>query len=148
MRALSTLATAALVVGWIALAANLFETPAQTPSDQAAAPQTAVPSDIPAQAHNRPNPRKATPESIDTGRRVFSKDCATCHGASGDGKGVMIGGGVPDFGKPSIQDRRTDGDLFYIMTEGHGRMLGDGDRLPEDKRWDIVNYIRTLRRPA
>jgi hypothetical protein len=34
------------------------------------------------------------------------------------------------------------------MTEGHGRMLGDGDRLPEDKRWDIVNYIRTLRRPA
>jgi mono/diheme cytochrome c family protein len=128
MRALAAIAIAALVAAWLVLSAN--------------------PSDIPEQARNRPNPRKATPESIDTGQRIFSKDCATCHGASGDGKGVMVGGGVPDFGKPSVQDGRTDGDLFFIITEGHGRMLGDGDRLSESQRWDLVNYIRSLRRPA
>jgi mono/diheme cytochrome c family protein len=137
MRALSAIAIAALVAGFIVLGTSAFEP---------AAPRATTPSDIPEEARNRPNPRRATSDSVDTGRRIFSKDCATCHGATGDGKGAMVGGGLPDFRSPTVQDRRTDGELFYILTEGHGRMLGDGDRLPESQRWDTVNFIRSLRR--
>ena len=130
MRALSAIVIAALVAGFLA------------------AQQTTAPTDIPEQARSRPNPRKATSDSVDTGRKVFARDCASCHGAAGDGKGAMVGGGLPDFRSPTAQDRRTDGELFYILTEGHGRMLGDGDRLPESQRWDLVNYIRSLKQPG
>lgn len=126
MRTFIAIAVGALVAAYIAIGAQ-------------------APSDIPEAARNRPNPRKASPESVDAGRRVFAKDCSTCHGATGDGKGAMVGGGLPNFGDPAVQDRRTDGELFYVITEGHGRMLGDGERLPESQRWDLVNFIRSLR---
>ena len=47
---------------------------------------------------------------------------------------------------PEQQKKRTDGEMFYIITKGHGRMPADGERFEETWRWDLVNAIRTLRR--
>ena len=65
----------------------------------------------------------------------------------GDGQGDLVERlnlEVPDMTDPEIQKNRSDGDLFYILTQGHGDMPGDGERLPADWRWDMINYIRTL----
>jgi len=51
---------------------------------------------------------------------------------------------MPDFTSAQIQTDWTDGALFYVLTHGHGKMSGEGDRLEDETRWDLVNYVRSL----
>ena len=55
---------------------------------------------------------------------------------------------MPDFTAPDDTSTRTDGELFHILTNGHGRMQGEGDRLTDRTKWDLINYIRQLAEPA
>ena len=138
----SLIASVLFASAWIVLVA-------QSPPPASPTPEAGVPAVVPESAKKMPNPREATAESIDIGHRLYSSQCTMCHGAAGDGKGVLagrLGMVVPDFGDPAVQKARTDGELFYILTHGHGRMPGDGERLPDSARWDMVNFIRTLRR--
>jgi len=107
----------------------------------------AVPAEIPAEAKAVKNPREATPQSIAGGKQIFSSQCAMCHGATGDGKGALASRfnyNMPDFTSAEAQSNWTDGELFYVLTNGHGKMKGEGDRLGPEIRWDLVNYVRTL----
>ncbi len=106
-----------------------------------------VPAKIPATAKNRKNPISPSAASLARGQRLFSSQCGTCHGAKGDGSGELaksLGFAVPDFTTPTGKVTRTDGELFYILTHGHGHMPGEGERLDEEWRWDMVNHIRSL----
>jgi len=41
----------------------------------------------------------------------------------------------------------TDGALFYIITNGRGKMVGgEGDRTKEEVRWNLVNLVRSFGR--
>jgi mono/diheme cytochrome c family protein len=107
----------------------------------------AVPQNIPKSESQRSNPVPRRPESVKHGAELFLTQCTMCHGMHGDGQGDLVDRlslKVPDMTQPEIQKKRTDGDLFYILTQGHGDMPGDGERLPAEWRWDIINYIRTL----
>ncbi len=53
---------------------------------------------------------------------------------------------TPDF-TAAQQKKRTDGELFYILTRGHAGMPGQGSRLREKQKWDLINFIRS-RAPA
>src|ERR1051326_8213049 len=44
---------------------------------------------IPADAVQKVNPTKLTPESIAKGKKLYGYDCVMCHGANGDGKGEI-----------------------------------------------------------
>jgi len=110
-------------------------------------PNATVPSEIPEEARNLKNPVASTPESIEHGQRLFASQCAMCHGKTGDGGGDLakrLQMVVPDFNSRQNQQARTDGELFYILTQGHGRMQGQGDRLSEQWRWDLINAIRSM----
>lgn len=110
-------------------------------------PAASVNTHIPAEARQKKNPVPATEESIDRGGRMFSSQCAMCHGAAGDGSGDLaqrLELAMPDFTSKERQAKYSDGELFYIVTEGHGRMPGEGDRLPANTRWEMINYIRSL----
>ena len=107
----------------------------------------AVPADIPADALAVKNPQEATPQSVANGKQIFSSQCVMCHGETGDGKGALAARfeyQMPDFTSSVAQSNWTDGGLFYILTNGHGKMTGEGERLPEGTRWNLVNYVRTL----
>jgi hypothetical protein len=39
---------------------------------------------------------------------------------------------------------KTDGELFYIITKGKGKMMGEGNRAPETMRWNLVNFVRSF----
>ena len=104
--------------------------------------------DIPPQASTRKNPQPPTPENIAEGKRYFASQCAMCHGADGDGRGdlaISLEMRVPNFSNEARSATKTDGDLFYILTNGHGNMPGEGeDRLSETVRWNMILFVRSL----
>ena len=100
---------------------------------------------VPVTAARQSNPVKPTPESIEAGKKIYSYDCALCHGTTGDGKtDVAKDMKIPDLSDPAALKDRTDGELFYILKNGHGDMPQEGDRVKPDQLWDLVNYARTL----
>jgi mono/diheme cytochrome c family protein len=113
------------------------------------APKTAY-HPIPVAAAREANPVKPTPESLESGKKIYSYDCASCHGATGDGK-TDVGKDLklPDLSDPAALKDRTDGEIFYVLKAGHGDMPPEGDRAKPEKLWDLVNYTRSLaKKPA
>jgi len=110
------------------------------------APKTAY-SPVPVKAAREPNPVKSTPESIAEGKKIYGDDCAQCHGTTGDGKtDVAKDLKIPDLTDPALLKARTDGELFYILKNGHGDMPPEGDRVKPEQLWDLVNHVRSLAR--
>jgi len=107
------------------------------PAADAAKPATA----------DRKNPVAPTPEGLSAAKKMFGYDCAMCHGAAGDGKGDMVESmklTMKDWRDPQSLSAMKDGELYEIITKGKGKMTGEGDRLPPDKVWNMVNYVRAL----
>jgi len=38
----------------------------------------------------------------------------------------------------------SDGDMFDLIVKGKGKMVGEGDRLPPEKAWNMVHYVRSF----
>ena len=89
------------------------------------------------------NPVAPTPEGLAEARKLFGYHCAMCHGKDGDGKGdlaVEMKLELHDWRNASSIEKMTDGELFWIITNGKGKMLGgEGDRTTEKMRWNLVN---------
>ena len=103
---------------------------------------------IPAAEVNRQNPVASNPDSLAAGKRLYgATDCAMCHGIQGDGKGVLAKDTAMktrDWRDPTSLQRFTDGELFYIIANGKGRMPAYGKRESADQTWQIVNYLRSF----
>ena len=80
------------------------------------------------------------------GRERFGIFCAPCHGAAGDGDGVIVAHGFP--APPSYHiDRLLAAPaqhFFDVMTSGYGVMFSYADRVNVQDRWAIAAYIRAL----
>lgn len=116
---------------------------AQAPPPQKTAPATKVP----AEALKEPNPVKSSPESLARAKRWWNIDCATCHGKEGDGKGETATDmklTIPDFTNPATLKDKTDGELYYVIKNGHETMPAEGPRVKTEEGWDLVNYVRSL----
>ena len=110
-------------------------------------PATAPENKVPPEAAQKTNPVKPTPESLARGKKLYTVDCALCHGDKGDGKGDMASDikNITDFTNPDVQKSATDGDWFYIIRKGKGDMPAeDAGRAKDDDVWSIVNYLRTF----
>jgi Cytochrome C oxidase, cbb3-type, subunit III len=102
---------------------------------------------ISAQDVARVNPVKSSPEGLAEARKVFGYDCEMCHGAKGDGKGEVVESmklTMHDWREPATLANISDGEIFYIITKGKGKMMAEGDRVPEKLRWNLVNLVRAL----
>ncbi|HXZ19172.1 MAG TPA: cytochrome c [Candidatus Acidoferrales bacterium] len=105
---------------------------------------------IPEKDAQAANPVKPTDASIAAGGKFYSSQCAMCHGKDGDGKGDLaeqMGIKMPDCRKPETLAKFSDGELFYILTNGMGKMPAEGDRTPDEKKWNVINYMRSLSKP-
>jgi putative copper resistance protein D len=86
--------------------------------------------------------------SIARGAALYGEHCAACHGVTGAGDGPA-GRGLPrppaDLRAPHT-GQHTAGDLFWWIGNGipRGGMPAFGDRLDEEARWDLVNFVRVL----
>jgi mono/diheme cytochrome c family protein len=93
------------------------------------------------------NPVKFTTVSVERGKKIYDTQCAMCHGDKGDGKGEVAQEmklNSPDFTKPDTLAKRTDGEIFAIIGEGSEAMPGQGSRMTDTHKWNLVNYVRTL----
>ena len=96
---------------------------------------------------DKKNPVKPTPEGLAAARKIYGYDCAMCHGEKGDGKGDLVESmklTLHDWRGPAPLEGKTDGELFYIITKGKGKMIGEGDRVPETMRWNLVHLVRSF----
>ena len=86
--------------------------------------------------------------SVAHGRALYREHCAPCHGIAGYGDGPAASG-LPrrpaDLTAKHTADH-TVGDLFWWLTNGidGSPMRGFGDRLSEEARWDLINFLRTV----
>jgi mono/diheme cytochrome c family protein len=87
-----------------------------------------------------------TAELLARGRQRFGIFCSPCHGANGDGNGIVVQRGMP---RPtSYHDDRLraadDQHFFDVISNGYGAMYSYASRVPPHDRWAIVAYIRAL----
>lgn len=88
-----------------------------------------------------PNDKKA----IEQGGKVAKVNCVSCHGDKGKGNGpaaVALNPKPADWTSKRVQDM-PDGEIFWKITAGRGPMPS-WRHLPENDRWAVVRYIRTL----
>ena len=89
----------------------------------------------------------AKAQSAKRGSKIFKTRCMICHGMQGTGNGI---GGKALNPKPQnltlhMVQSQTDGEIFWKITNGRNDMIKWGPILSEDQRWDLVNYVRTLK---
>ena len=102
---------------------------------------------IPVEATKAENPVKATPESTTRAKKWWTLDCAMCHGKDGTGQGETAKEmklKLVDFTDPKTLQGRTDGEIYYIIKNGHNDMPAEGPRIKTEEGWDLVNYVRAF----
>ncbi len=95
----------------------------------------------------QPNPVAPTQASLARGEGVYRVECQACHGVSGAGDGPAAAKLDPRPADLRVHvTAHTDGELFYWISEGFvgTAMPAFKDRLSEEDRWNVLNFLRTL----
>ncbi len=96
------------------------------------------------------NPNPPTAQSIAQGKTLYERNCTTCHGLDGGGHGPAAHG-ITTFPRQlwvwNNAPGSADGYLFWFITNGRNEMPPWGVILSEGERWDLINYIKTLKKP-
>lgn len=103
---------------------------------------------VPEDVRAMKNPVAASPEVVRAGRELYTKNCQRCHGDAGLGDGPatkFIRPAPKEIASAETQDRMTDGEIFYKITEGKKPMPPMKTTLSDQERWQIVHFVRTLR---
>ena len=94
------------------------------------------------------NPVAASPESIATGKQIYTRYCATCHGTSGQGgSGSDISPPAPNLTDDEWKRGSSDGEIFAVIKNGVQPdlfMEPWGDRIKDEDIWNVVNYVRSI----
>ncbi len=101
----------------------------------------------PARAARKKNPIPAEEKSISTGKAIYTAQCLSCHGPAGHGDGTAAKDLNPkprNLSDPKIQEQ-SDGSIFWKLTEGRKPMPTFEKLISEEDRWNVINYVRTLK---
>lgn len=92
------------------------------------------------------NPLPINHETLAHGRERFNVFCAFRHGRNGRGQGVIVQRGFPAPPSLHLPRLRQAGDrhFYQVIRDGYGAMYAYASRVPEDERWAIIAYIRSL----
>ena len=92
---------------------------------------------------------------LENGKQQYTLYCVTCHGELGDGQGIVgktLNPPPRDFTAGDFKFGGTDDDIFQIISDGAAPRGGSplmapwGAVIPEPARWNIVKYIRSLKK--
>ncbi|WKZ47828.1 MAG: c-type cytochrome [Anaerolineales bacterium] len=98
------------------------------------------------------NPTVADADSLARGAELYAINCQMCHGITGEGNG-SVAPFLIQF-KPAnltteVTQSQSDGSIFLTISNGvDGRMPALNENLTVSERWDVVNFIRTLKKAA
>lgn len=95
-------------------------------------------------------PIPVTRAVLERGRERYDIYCTPCHGAAGDGQGIVTTGGYGYTPAPSYHTEfmraQSDGHLYDVITNGIRTMPPYAAQVTVADRWAIVAYIRALQR--
>jgi mono/diheme cytochrome c family protein len=115
-----------------------------------AAPALAVPVQGPALIDGQPatTPVPSSPASIQRGQQLFSITCQVCHGKQGNGLSPLSAYFKPppaDLTGDKVQSM-TDAQIYVVISQGFNVMPSMAENLAPSERWDVINYVRTLKK--
>ena len=91
-------------------------------------------------------PVEVTAKLLARGQQRFNINCSPCHGAQGDGNGIVKKLGLATVA--NLHDKRIvelpDGEIFNTITYGKNTMGPYGANVTVDDRWAIISYVRAL----
>jgi mono/diheme cytochrome c family protein len=94
------------------------------------------------------NPTAADDASIARGAELYAINCKMCHGQTAEGNGPIapfLANKPANLTSPVVQSK-SDGSIFLTITNGvTGKMPALNENFTVSERWDLVNYIRTLK---
>jgi len=94
----------------------------------------------PAETAPQKNPYAGQSEAVAAGSKLFAANCASCHGPNGQGTG-----NVPALTEGATRNA-PDGEVFWFITTGSIKNgMPPWNALPEQQRWQIVSYLKSLR---
>jgi mono/diheme cytochrome c family protein len=101
----------------------------------------------PEEAKKLKNPTVNIESSIQSGKKLYRSRCAVCHGKTGlgDGPGGKALVPQPESLKTPLVQNQTDGEIFWKISNGRNDMIKWEPILTEQQRWDLVNFIRTMK---
>ena len=92
----------------------------------------------PASAAEMKDLYQGNPQAAAAGKKLYSQNCAQCHGKELQGIGP-----APPLDNPSTRNAKP-GELFWFITNGdlHGGMPSWAV-LPKQQRWQIVTFLQS-----
>lgn len=96
-------------------------------------------------------PIKLGRQDVMRGQERFNIFCSPCHGALGNGMGMIAMRGLSARRQPASYhtDRLRKmpiGHFYDVITNGYGVMYSYASRIEPDDRWRIAAYVRILQR--
>ena len=102
----------------------------------------------PTSADTYENPFNGNEKATLAGEELYAQLCAICHGNKGKGNGIAGMALKPrpsDFTKDAFL-KQSDGAVFWKITEGKAPMAGYKETLTKEQRWQLVNFIKSLKK--
>ena len=92
----------------------------------------------PAAAQAMKNPYEGQAAAAQAGKRLYARNCLSCHGRRGEGAGNV----------PSLVDGKletaTPGEVFWFITKGDkDNGMPSWAQLPAKQRWQIVTFVKS-----
>jgi mono/diheme cytochrome c family protein len=94
---------------------------------------------VPEKERGRQNPFDSEPAAVAAGAKLFRQNCSSCHGGEAMGTDK----------RPNLHSERvrtaTPGELEWLLKNGSMKNgMPSWSRLPEQQRWQIVSYLKSL----
>lgn len=102
---------------------------------------------VPEAAKHVQNPIQTSAAVLASAHAVYLDKCANCHGDTGKGDGPEAASYYPhpaSLADASRMEGKSDGELFYRITNGRRPMPAFKKRLSDEQRWQLVLLIRTF----
>ncbi len=94
----------------------------------------------PPSTQQKKNPYAGQAAAVKAGERLYAQNCRSCHGVNGKGNA-----NIPALSRGATQTA-PDGEIFWFITTGSvDNGMPSWAQLSEEKRWQIVSYLKTLK---
>jgi len=86
------------------------------------------------------NPLASDEQARRAGAKLYSRECASCHGRKREGLGK-----APPLDRADVYDA-SPGALFWVLRNGSlYRGMPSFAHLPEPQRWQIITFLKSAR---
>lgn len=102
---------------------------------------------VPETAKRVRNPIQSSASVLASAHALYLDKCANCHGDTGKADGPEATSYYPhpaSLADASRMKGKSDGELFYRITNGRRPMPAFKKRLSDEQRWELVLLIRTF----